>query len=329
VRLRRNLNHNLLQGQDSAWAAQAGPMKMVRKRRAAAMEHNRERRQTVLPVRGGSRRTCFESEKRLTEEAAKKLETFFGAIQASGTKPLLLLDYDGTLAAFRVDRFQSRPWAGVRELLQQIQQQGQTRMAVVTGRPAAEIAPMLALDPPLEAWGLHGAERLYPDGRRELETASGEARQKLNALRAQLKIDSLGGLYEDKANAAVMHWRGYAQHRARDIEQSTRALFEPLAQLEGLRLLEFDGGLELRGGRDKGGAVKAILAEEPARAPVVYMGDDLSDEAAFRAVNSAPGSHLSVLVRRNWRTTDAAVWLKPPSDLRLFLGRWLQALKHS
>jgi hypothetical protein len=46
-------------------------------------------------------------------------------------------------------------------------------------------------------------------------------------------------------------------------------------------------------------------------------------------VNSAPGSHLSVLVRRNWRTTDAAVWLKPPSDLRLFLGRWLQALKHS
>ena len=84
----------------------------------------------------------------------------------------MLLDFDGTLARFRVDRFKARPWAGVRELLGCIQEQGRTRMAVVTGRPAAEIAPLLGLEPPLEVWGLHGAERLYPDGRRELEEAA-------------------------------------------------------------------------------------------------------------------------------------------------------------
>jgi len=35
-------------------------------------------------------------------------------------------------------------------------------MAAITGRPAGEIAPLLGIDPPLEVWGLHGVERLYP-----------------------------------------------------------------------------------------------------------------------------------------------------------------------
>ena len=81
----------------------------------------------------------------------------------------MLLDYDGTLAPFRVDRFRARPWAGVRELLAGIQNQGRTRMVVVSGRPAEEILPLLALEPAPEVWGLHGSERLRPDGRRELE----------------------------------------------------------------------------------------------------------------------------------------------------------------
>ena len=50
---------------------------------------------------------------------ADKLETFFASFGGKDT-PLLLLDYDGTLAPFRVDRFQARPWAGVRELLRRI-----------------------------------------------------------------------------------------------------------------------------------------------------------------------------------------------------------------
>ena len=104
-------------------------------------------------------------------------------------------------------------------------------MKVITGRPAGEIAPLLALDTPLEVWGLHGAERLYADGRRELEQIPAAARAKLDALRERLRQDSLGGLFEDKANGAVMHWRGVSPSKARQIEQRTRALFEPLARV--------------------------------------------------------------------------------------------------
>ena len=54
------------------------------------------------------------------------------------------------------------------------------------------------------------------------------AREKLEMLRALLKRDGFGGLFEDKANAAVLHWRGASVCKARLIEQRTRALFEPL-----------------------------------------------------------------------------------------------------
>jgi len=262
----------------------------------------------------------------LTPEAAEKLDGFLGGF-ASGTRPLLLLDYDGTLAPFRVDRFKARPWAGVRELLQRIQRQGRTRMVVITGRPAAEIAPMLELDPPLEVWGLHGAERLYPDGRRELEQAPAATQAKLDELRELLKRDSLGGLFEDKVNGVVMHWRGASRKRAEQIERRTRLLFEPLARMEGLALLEFEAGLELRVGRNKGGAVEAILAETGAGRPVAFLGDDLSDEAAFRTTNRLALRGLSVLVRRDWRESAAQVWLRPPDELKNFLMTWVEVLQ--
>ena len=266
----------------------------------------------------------LESERRLTSEAAERLDEFFGGL-AEGARPLLLLDYDGTLAPFRVDRFQARPWAGVRELLGRIQGQGRTRTVVITGRPAAEIAPMLGLVPPLEVWGLHGAERLYPGGRRELEQAPAATQKKLEELREDLKRDSLGGLFEDKANGVVMHWRGATRMQAAQIEQRTRALFEPLARMEGLALLEFDAGLELRAGRNKGGAVEAILAEAGGVGPVAFLGDDLSDEAAFRAVRRVGKRGLSVLVRREFRETAAEIWLRPPGKLLRFLERWENA----
>ena len=201
-------------------------------------------------------------------------------------------------------------------------------MAIITGRPAQEIAPLLRLDSPLEVWGLHGAERLYSDGRRELELAPPATQQKLEELRQRLKRDSLGGLFEDKANGVVMHWRGQTPRKRVEIERRTRELFEPLAHLEGMALLDFEAGLELRAGRNKGGAVETIMAESGQHGPVAYLGDDLSDEAAFRAVNQAAGPHLSVLVRRQHRETAADVWLRPPAELKYLLMRWAEAASH-
>jgi trehalose 6-phosphate phosphatase len=268
----------------------------------------------------------WRGERGLTHITEEQLREFFRRF-AGAAAAILLLDYDGTLAPFRVDRFQARPWAGVREILNQIQNQGKTRIEVVSGRPAAEIAPLLGLETPPRVWGLHGAERLDPDGRREVEALAPEVGVKLKALIAALRQGAFGGLFEEKRNAAVMHWRGATPRQAKEIEKRTRALFEPLARAGGLQLLEFECGLELRAGRDKGGAVKAILDEAAAscvqRIPAAYLGDDLTDETAFAAIR---GRGLGVLVRQEWRKTQADVWIRPPEELRDFLRMWLSAL---
>ncbi|KAA6458226.1 trehalose-phosphatase [Acidobacteria bacterium AB60] len=272
----------------------------------------------------------LEGEKSVTEEATRILEDFFRSFSAK-TEPLLLLDYDGTLAPFRVDRSRARPYTGVREALARIQNNGRTRIVVISGRPAKEVAPLLRGNPPVlkepvEVWGLHGAERMFTDGRREVEQAPASTQRKLDELRDYLRHNNLGGEFEDKPNAAVMHWRGASPRTAKFIEVRTRELFEPLAKLEGLMLLEFEGGLELRVGRDKGAAVATLASEAPPGAPVAYLGDDITDEAAFKALNQLDRPHLSVLMRPEPRETAAGLWLKPPSGLRAFLKKWNRAL---
>lgn len=256
----------------------------------------------------------------------EKLEDFFFSLRGAAS-PLLLLDYDGTLAGFRINRFEAQPWAGVRELLSAIQHDNRTRLTVITGRPACEINPMLRLPEPVEVWGLHGAERLSVDGKRELQNAPEEASAKLDELREQLRKNSFGGLFEDKPNAVVMHWRGHSERQAKSIEQKTRVLFEPACQVNGLSLLPFEAGIELRAGRDKGGAVRAIVDQFDPDMPVTYLGDDLTDETAFTAINQTPNPHLSVLMRKEWRETAAELWLQPPEQLRWFLREWENAMK--
>lgn len=259
----------------------------------------------------------------MNREAEEKLQTFFAGFTGA-SRPLLLLDYDGTLAPFHVDRFQAVPWPGTRELLKSIQNQQKTRMVVVTGRPAREIIPLLGLDQPLEVWGLHGFERVTADGQIEQQHLPDAIVQKLDELRRQLQRDSFGGLFESKPNAAVMHWRGVSPQAAAQIEQHTRALFEPAAHIDGFRLLPFESGLELRAGRDKGGAIDALLSEYSGCEPVAFLGDDLTDEAGFRALK---GRGLGALVRPEWRETDADVWLHPPNELNGFLENWLRSAR--
>ena len=264
----------------------------------------------------------------MLSETLLKLERFFSSF-AGGPAPLLLLDYDGTLAPFRVDRSKATPYKGVREAIGRIQAESATRIAVITGRPAREIYPLLrgtptVVEQPVEVWGLHGSERLHPDGRHEVEQPEPETQRALNQLREYLRHNNLGGEFEDKPNAAVMHWRGASPRTARFIEQRTRELFEPLAARPGLNLLEFESGLELRAGRHKGDAVRALAAEMPEGTPVAYLGDDYTDEEAFRAVNELAWPHVSMLVKPMKRETEAEVWLRPPSELRAFLKLWLK-----
>ena len=109
-----------------------------------------------------------------------------------------------------------------------------------------------------------------------------------------------------------------------------RELWFPFIRGGGLEIFPFDGGLELRApGRSKGDAVSELIGGAPGApgTPVAYLGDDGTDEDAFRVLGELDEGGLSVLVRSAWRPTLARVWLRPPGELMEFLSRWHEACR--
>jgi trehalose-phosphatase len=253
-----------------------------------------------------------------------EVEQFMNAVAQSPISALLL-DYDGTLAPFCLNRQQALPYPGMTELLQEIIVNGRTRVVIVTGRNAHEVIPLLAIHPSLEIWGCHGLERLRPDGTHEAPRVEEPVMHALTEADRWLRHQGLHHRAEFKTGAVAVHWRGLDEAAAAEIRGQVLLGWFPIAQSTPMELLEFDGGIEMRmPGRDKGDAVRIILDEIGPRVPVAYLGDDLTDERAFLALGVLG---LSVLVRPEWRETAAALWIRPPEGLREFLMRWLQACR--
>jgi trehalose 6-phosphate phosphatase len=249
------------------------------------------------------------------------LLAFFESIKTAPAR-VLMLDYDGTLAPFHIDPARAVPYPAVSAVLEEIVAAGGTRVVIVSGRPADEVPPLLALKERPEIWGSHGWERLLPDGRRVVEQPGSEARTALSdAAGAVSALVSEGARLERKLASIALHWRGIDDALAASIATRAEASWLPIAGAGAVEILRFDGGLELRAvGCNKQYAVKGVLSETPQESAVAYLGDDITDEDAFRAL--APRG-VGVLVRPQVRETAADVWIRPPDELVAFLRHWV------
>jgi len=253
-----------------------------------------------------------------------RLEQFFTHLRKSA-RAVLLLDYDGTLAPFHVDRHRAYPYTGARVAVDRIMAAGHTHVVIVSGRYSKELQPLLGLAQPVEIWGSHGWEHIWADGRYEV------AQPPENALRGLAEADTwdeeitaLGGALEHKPGCLAVHWRGRTPAPIVAIRSQVLENWALLGRETGLELHEFDGGLELRvPGRHKGLAVETVLRENSIGddTAIAYLGDDLTDEDAFRTLD---GRGLRVLVRTEARPTAADVRLTPPAELIGFLERWAE-----
>jgi trehalose-phosphatase len=251
-----------------------------------------------------------------------KIDQFLKAV-AKAPFSALLLDYDGTLAPFSVERDQAFPYAGVRELLQKILDMRRTRLIIVTGRDAREIWPLLCLQPPPEVWGAHGLQRLRTDGTCKMPDISASVARALDEAHRWLIYQGLEELAEIKPGSIAVHWRVFEEAAAAELRGRVLLGWSRIAGRGLLTLLEFDCGVEIRvPGLDKGDAVRTILAEIGPNVPIAYLGDDATDEYAFRALGK---DGLTVLVRPRPRKTAAQACLKSPEELSEFLTGWAEA----
>lgn len=199
---------------------------------------------------------------------------------------LIATDFDGTLAPLVDDPQSSRPAAGAVDALTALSARG-AQVAVVTGRDARTVVRLGGLDqvPGLVVAGLYGAET-WTAG----ELTSPPTPPAIDALRRVLPrtlADSGADpavWIEDKRLSLVVHARTASDPKAelKRIRHGVDALAADL----GFEVHPGSNVLELRlPGFDKAGAVARLLGSAPTSA-VVYLGDDLGDLPALRAVRA-------------------------------------------
>ncbi len=232
-----------------------------------------------------------------------------------------MLDYDGTLAPFRAERHLAVPYPGVRDLLNDILSVKRTRLVIVSGRSIRDLISLLGLAKLPELYGSHGAEYLAVDRKYHRRELSAVVAEGLLQVAEWAQKNDLAGIIEKKPYGFAFHWRGLSRTRISNIEKNVCNHWESKASKFGLELHQFDGGVELRPeGIDKGEVVNRVLADAAEGAVVAYLGDDLTDEDAFRAIR---GRGVSVLVCETDRETSANVRITPPVQLLNFLRRWV------
>lgn len=228
----------------------------------------------------------------------------------------LFLDFDGTLVELcdRPDAVQV-PKALI-ETLHALSDRLDGRLALVSGR-AIEVLDGFGMIG-LAAAGSHGSEWRLADGEREyLPRPAG-----LDAVQQQFAIfaDTAEGLlFEDKPLGAALHYR-----RAPRMRDAAHDLARQLADDHDLHLQHGHDMVELRvPGVDKGTAIGELLNLPPflGHRPI-FLGDDVTDEDGFKAVESAGGAAILVGAPRQ---THASFRLSDVGAVNEWLVRSLQS----
>ncbi|QVQ50298.1 trehalose-phosphatase [Spiractinospora alimapuensis] len=211
---------------------------------------------------------------------------------APDQRPVLAVDYDGTLAPIVADPDRAYPQPGVVRLLARIAPHLRG-VAVISGRPARTAVRLGDLDaiPGLVVLGHYGRERWENGAISAPDVPEGVARVRAQLPEALSEVNAPEGVtVEDKGTSLSVHTRGAADPA--DALRRVRPTLERLAADNGLVVEPGRFVVELRpGGMDKGRALRSFVAERDASA-VLFAGDDLGDQAAFAVVEELRGAGL-------------------------------------
>jgi trehalose 6-phosphate phosphatase len=240
------------------------------------------------------------------------------AVAAFAARPrvLVAVDFDGTLAPFVTDPLQARALPGGLEALRAAAAIDGVTAAVVSGRDLVTLAALTGLGPGdgIALVGSHGAEislghhtNLRPAHEAPFLDDAAAAllrvvRGELEAIRSRYPAVRL----EDKPSAVVLHTRGVEPSAA---TAATSAALEVGGRHTGVHVLPGKDVVELTVlEADKGSAV-LDLARQSGSEATLYVGDDVTDERAFAALDPASGD-LTVKVGDG--ETVAAQWVSGP-----------------
>jgi trehalose 6-phosphate phosphatase len=210
---------------------------------------------------------------------------------------VLLLDFDGTVAEFSPDPTAPELTQARWDVLYQIARKPHVSLGIVSGRRLDDLRRRTRLPDHVYHAGLHGLE-IEVDGQRTTHPDLAAAQARLDGLAAALKplLDEFPAAYiEDKGASVAVHARRMPKNSHDVVFARADVLAVPwiaenlVRRLEGNAVVEYLPNIS----GHKGEATKWIAASVEAkfamRPWVAYIGDDLTDEDAFRAIECGIG----------------------------------------
>jgi len=223
------------------------------------------------------------------------------------------LDLDGTLLDIADHPHQVSIDGELVGLLESLGRAAGGALALISGRPIADIDRLLSR-PGFCIAGQHGAERRDFSGTMHRHDVSRDALEKARGRLGMLAARHPALVLEDKGVNLALHFRS-APGLLAEMQEAVRGLAGELSGEFEVQLGKMV--IELRpAGKDKGAAISEFLLEAPfrGRAPV-FVGDDLTDESGFELINRVGGYSVKVGEGESaarWRLPDSAAvraWL--------------------
>ena len=224
----------------------------------------------------------------------------------------VLLDVDGTILDLAPTPLEVVVPPDLTTALENLSQRTGGALAFVSGRPLAELdlffAPLR-----LPAIAGHGAELRLGDG--YIARASTFLDPELAAALASIADDKPGVVVEDKRYSIALHYRQapHLGHAVRDEVSAVCARFPSTA----IEILPGKSVVEVKQPSfNKGTAVRELMRHAPfkGRRPI-FIGDDVTDEAAFAVMPEFGGIGFSVGREMN----GISGTFETPGDVR----RWI------
>jgi trehalose 6-phosphate phosphatase len=204
----------------------------------------------------------------------------------AGRRPAVFLDYDGTLTPIMARPADARISGSMREAVRSLA--NRCPVCVVSGRDRKVVQNLMGIDDLIVA-GSHGFDIWSPDEGKiehDLGTDSGvldEAKARL-----EREVGSIEGvLIEEKSVSVAVHYRLAAESERPKVREVVDSLLadhpDGLKVTPGKMVYEVQPKIDW----DKGKAVLYLLEVldlDPERFIPMYLGDDVTDEDAFEAL---------------------------------------------
>ena len=239
---------------------------------------------------------------------------------------VIALDLDGTLIPFAPTPAEAHLDAASTAVLARLVALPGVTLGVISGRPRALVDELVTAFPQIAIAAEHGAWR-YAGGAWEAALPAIPYLDEIADALVALAARHGGALVERKACSVCLHWRMVAADERAALSIAAETLVDEWLEIHAdLERLPGVLALEVRHtAAHKGSALAWLRERAPAGAPVLAIGDDLTDEDMFVSLRA---QDVGVLVSEQPRRTQAGLRLPSPAAVHRFLD-WLAAARSS